>query len=208
MRPQLLTLALLLVASPLACQVADSLRLRPGDLIRLAGPLPSDEGWVGGRVIGVTPYSFEFALTEAPGRTYSREYITIDTIDVGYRSSRESALGGGLLGLFVGTALGLVSGPFVSSGLSLDTGTAMALLGAGGGIAGGLVGALTGASIAPLRWHRYVFQPATRSAVPPTCARSAGCPLFGSPPNTSEFDLVGFLRPHPAEPIPNLDASE
>ncbi len=164
MRQLLLIVCLLTVAGPAYGQVADSLRLRPGDLVRFVGPLPGQAGLVDGTVVSVLPHEFEFSVRGSPGVTYTRSYETLTSIDVGYHDPGQSARAGGAWGLFVGGVLGLVAGPFLAPHLSLDTGPAMALSAAGSGLVGAGVGLAAGAMMAPLRWQRYVFEPAAEGA--------------------------------------------
>ena len=156
--PFLVVLVLLLVPIRAPGQVADSLRLRPGDQIRLSDALAMDDVWVSGRVLEVWAHGFAFAPEGQPAQRVSREFLTIDTIDVAYRDAGESARAGGVLGGFVGASLGILAGALLASRMSIDTGTSIALVGAAGGLVGLLSGALAGASLSPLRWHRYVFQ--------------------------------------------------
>ncbi len=173
MRQLLLFVLLLITAPDLSAQAMDSLRLRPGDPVRFPGPLPGQATLVDGTVVSVLPHAFAFRLQSDSSRLYTRTYETLSTIDVGYHDAGQSAFSGGLLGLFVGSALGIVTGPFFASNLSLDTGTAVMMFAAGGGLLGGGAGAAVGALTAPLRWHRYVFEPVPGS-------RPAACPTMPS----------------------------
>jgi hypothetical protein len=148
----------LLAFRPAAAQQLDSLTLVPGDLVRFAGPLPQDVALVNGRVVGVTPFSFDVTVEGQPGRVFTRSYDTLRSIDVGYRSRARSARVGAVWGLFLGGALGLITGPLVAADLSIGSGPAAGLFGGAGGLVGAAAGAATGAVIAPLRWNRYVFQ--------------------------------------------------
>ena len=154
----LVLLSLLFTASDLPGQQPTTLVLQVGDRVRLLGPLPDDGEIVDGQVVEVSPYGFAFFLSDRSDVVFRREYSTLDGIDVGYRSPGRSARGGAFWGLFLGSALGVVAGPLAASNLSLDTDAAMLILGAGGGLVGSLTGAAAGATIAPIRWNRFVFQ--------------------------------------------------
>ena len=175
MRQLLLVITLLLAATPVSGQIADSLRLRPGDPVRFPGPLPGQATLVDGTVVSVLPHAFEFSVRGASGQTYTRSYDTLTSIDVGYHDAGKSARTGGLWGLFVGGVLGLVSGPFLAPHLSVDTGPAMALSAAGAGLIGIGIGAAAGALMAPTRWNRYVFQPTTGGVRAACLPPASGC---------------------------------
>src|SRR5690606_5201839 len=83
MRQLLLVITLLLAATPVSGQIADSLRLRPGDPVRFPGPLPGQATLVDGTVVSVLPHAFEFSVRGASGQTYTRSYDTLTSIDVG-----------------------------------------------------------------------------------------------------------------------------
>jgi len=152
-----LALALLL-AGPLAAQQANPLSLSPGDWIRLPAPTLHDQVALA-RVVWFDESEIQFRLQGRPEVVYSRAYTDIDTIDVRRRYRRYSARSGALWGAYLGAAAGIIAGPFAAGSLSLDTGKAVALLGAVGGVSGGVGGWLAGSVLAPPNWYRHVFAP-------------------------------------------------
>lgn len=58
---------------------------------------------------------------------------------------------GALWGLFLGTSLGIIAGPFAAADIPMDTGPAVALFGAVGGAVGILSGAAIGRVLEPIR---------------------------------------------------------
>lgn len=160
MRPAiLLALAFLLLPVSASAQVAyNPFNLEPGDRVRFTGLLPGDNGRVHARVISVSPDFFGFTPSNQPNIVMNREYGTLNSIDVRYRSRRESARGGALWGAYLGVAAGLIGGPFLANDLDVGTGQAVGLVGGAGALVGSLAGSIAGALIAPGRWTRYVFQ--------------------------------------------------
>jgi hypothetical protein len=154
----IVVLAALLVAGPLTAQQrTDPLDLRAGDRVRFGAPFPGDAR-VGARVVTTGPVYLGFSVDGSPDIVYNRAYVTIDTIDVQVRPPMVAAArSGATLGLFLGTATGIISGTFLASVVGLDTGPSVMLFGGAGSLVGSLTGAATGALLKPGRWYRLVF---------------------------------------------------
>lgn len=157
MRAMVWTLALLLLACPLIAQETNPLSLEPGQRIRLNAPTKGDS-WINARVLAIEPSSIAFTIDDQPPVVYTRAYSDIDMIDVRRHSLRRSAYDGALWGVYLGTAIGVISGPFAAKSLPIDTDTAILLFGTGGGLLGTAIGATTGAIISPGKWYRHVFR--------------------------------------------------
>lgn len=154
--PLVLALLAMLVAAPAAsAQYANRFNLETGDHIRIDGPLLLDH-WVDAEVTSVGPLHFGFSVVDDPGLVYVRSYANVDTLEVREVSRRRSARGGALWGFYIGTAMGIIAGPFAANALSLDTGPAIGVVGGAIGLSGAIAGAVTGALINPGRWYRYV----------------------------------------------------
>jgi len=152
----LAVLVALLAVAPVSAQSAQSLPLEPGDRIRFSAPFPGDP-MVGARVVSTGPIYLGFAVDGRPGIVYTREFSSIDMIDVRRRPpGRESMRAGALMGLYIGAAAGLIGGTFLAPSLSMETGSAALLLGGAGILVGSLAGAATGAALKPSRWYRFV----------------------------------------------------
>jgi hypothetical protein len=158
MKRLFLFMAALLCASPLAAQhAAETLYLKPGERIRFNAPFPHDAR-VRAKVVTSGPMYLGFSVDGNSDIVYVREFATIDTLDVRRRPpGRDAARSGATMGLFLGTAAGLIGGTFLAPVISMETGTSVALFGSVGSLTGSLAGALTGATIKPRRWYRYVF---------------------------------------------------
>jgi hypothetical protein len=131
--------------------------LSRGDRIRINAPRVGDP-LVSASVLAVRGSQIGFAIGEGPGQVYTRNLLSVDTLDVRGRSRRDSARSGALWGLFLGASGGMIGAPFAEPALPWDTGPTIAVLGGAGGLAGAMVGAAVGAVIDPPRWYRYILR--------------------------------------------------
>lgn len=157
MRPIALLIALLVAAVPAQAQRANPLNLSIGDQIRLTDP--ADGGVrLNGTVAAMNDLAIGFTVAGDP-QLHIRRYADLDAIDVKRsRSTWQRAVTGAVWGIYLGTALGVIGGPFAAKSIPIDTGPAVAAFGAGGGFGGAVIGAAAGALLTPGRWYRHVFQ--------------------------------------------------
>jgi hypothetical protein len=156
MRHTLILAVLLLVAKPALAQVNpfNPFNLQEGDRIRLTDSQAPN--WIDANVMQTGPLYFSYTTPGQPDRIFIRSYREVDNLQIREVSRSESARGGALWGLYIGSAIGIVSGPFLANVLSLDTGIAIGAVGSAGALGGALTGAVTGALLSPGRWYRYV----------------------------------------------------
>ncbi len=158
MKPTFLLLLLLLVAAPEAAgqERAALFGIEPGARIRL--PLAGQaEPSLIARVLRSERDTLTYVV-EGSGEIRKQDLLTLRAVDVEQRSRKGSVRTGITWGLFLGSAVGVIAGPFFVDELSMGTEGAVATLGAIGGLTGGAAGGAAGALLVPGRWHRYQVQ--------------------------------------------------
>src|SRR5687768_3135886 len=108
MRHILFLAVLLSVATPAIAQVNpyNPFNLQQGDRIRLSDP--QEASWIDASVTQTGPLYFGYTTPGEPDRIFIRSYREVDNLQIHELLSRsESARGGALWGLYIGSALGI-----------------------------------------------------------------------------------------------------
>lgn len=157
MRYSMVLLALLCATPMVAPAQEGTLRLEPGDRVRVA-PVPGGV-LATASVVGVTPNAVSLAFHDAEARVVQRPYAGIDLIRVSQGTSRRaSARYAGAFGAFVLGSAGVAFGPLAAQPLDWPIGRALATFAAVGAVGGGTVGAAFGAATAGERWKSYTLR--------------------------------------------------
>jgi hypothetical protein len=150
-----IALVLALVAAPAVAAAQEAVRtLNPGDEVRVSAPSVSSHP-VRGTVLRYTPDTL--AVRAADGAVHAFPLGSIHGLSKNLgmdrrRSVRRSAL----VGLFLGTATGLVAGPMIArNGDDGGFTRTVALSGAGGAVLGLGIGAGVGRLFPRERWQSY-----------------------------------------------------
>ena len=152
MHPAILLAAMLTSAASSKIAAQETVRLEPGQRVRVTAPTISSTQIVGafGHIEADT------LVVETDGRTWHLPRASLTRVDVN-RGQKANAGKGALFGFLIGAGVGAVA--LGSSDLCTETlevaGGRCALIGAGGGgVAGLLLGAIAGALIKTDRWQK------------------------------------------------------
>lgn len=154
---RLAPLALLALPGPLPAQEGD-FRLHPGEPIEIAAPVP-DGGLVPATVEHWEPGWIAFRLED--GQVWTRRMHEVRELRVRREVPlRRRLWAGAVWGLFIGSSLGAISGPFASRAVEGEGSpwVAVGVTAAAGGALGMGVGALVGAAIRRSSWIHYLFR--------------------------------------------------